>query len=409
MAIGTEHGSRRRGAILGLAALAVGGCKPQTNAFAPPPPPEVTVAHPIRRPVTRYLEYTGTTEAFQTVDLRARVAGFLEQVNFKPGAAVKKGDLLFVIDKRTYQAAVDRARAQLLADEAASKAADSEARIAEELAAQRAGSEIDRIAKEGRRDATRAAVEASKAALESARLDLEYCEVHAPIDGRITKNLVDIGNLVGAGGQPTVLATLVSTKPIYVSVDASEGDVLAVRRARMAREPGAEPGQIAPGEWRPVDLATADTEEFGVHGRIDYVDASLNPHTGTIRVRARFENEDEVLLPGLFVRIRVLMDTVEATMAPDIALLSDPSGRYALVVDEKDVVEIRRVKIGVLDQGMRVVREGLSTSDRIVVNGLQRVRPGARVRATLGEAGADAGERGAAAERPGAAPPSPSR
>ncbi|MCI0585322.1 MAG: efflux RND transporter periplasmic adaptor subunit [Planctomycetes bacterium] len=408
MPLGTEPGSMRRGAILGLAAI-VGGCKPETNAFAPPPPPEVTVANPIRRPVTRYLEYTGTTEAFQTVDLRARVTGFLEKVNFKPGAAVKKGDLLFVIDKRTYQAAVDRARAQLLADEAASKAADSEARIAEELAAQRAGSEIDRIAKEGRRDATRAAVEASKAALESARLDLEFCEVHAPIDGRITKNLVDVGNVVGAGGQPTVLATLVSTKPIYVSVDASESDVLLVRRARMAREPGAEPGQLAPGEWRPVDLATADAEEFGVHGRIDYVDPALNPQTGTIRVRCRFENEDEVLLPGLFVRIRVLMDTVEATMAPDTALLSDPSGRYALVVDEKDVVEIRRVKIGVLDQGMRAVLEGLSTSDRIVVNGLQRVRPGARVRATLGEAGADAGERGGTGERPGGAPPSRSR
>ncbi|SRR5258705_7380657 len=370
---------------LAAAAMSLNGCTPKTNAFAPPPPPEVTVAHPILRPVTRYLEYTGTTEAFESVDLRARVPGFLEQVNFKPGGAVKKGDLLFVIDKRTYQAAVDKAQAQVLADEAAYKAAESDAKIAEELAAQRAGSEIDRITKTGRRDAARAAIEAARATLESAKLELEFCEVRAPIDGRITKNLVDIGNLVGAAGPPTVLATIVSDRPLYVSVDASESDLLMVRRARMARAPEAEPGQIAPGEWRPVDLATADTDEYSVHGRIDYVDPALNAQTGTIRVRARFENQDEVLIPGLFVRIRILMDTADAVLAPDIALLSDQSGRYALVINEKDMVEIRHVKIGVLDQTMRVVLDGLTPSDRIVVDGLQRARPGVTIKPTLKE------------------------
>src|SRR2546426_3117252 len=248
-----RHGNvpRRRLLVLTLlivpaSACAVSGCKPKTNAFAPPPPPEVTVAHPIHRPVTRYFEYTGTTEAYQSVELRARVAGFLEQVLFKPGGAIKKGELLFVIDKRTYQAAVDRAQAQVLADEAAYKAAESDARIAEELAAQRAGSEIDKITKIGRRDSAKAAIEAAKAALESAKLDLEFCEVHSPIDGRITKNLVDIGNLVGAAGQPTALASMVSTHPIYVSIDASESDLLMGRRIRMAQSPGAEPGQVAP-------------------------------------------------------------------------------------------------------------------------------------------------------------------
>src|SRR5262245_50828637 len=162
----------RRPALLLLAAALgapAAGCRPKTNVYAPPPPSEVTVAHPIRRPVSRYLEYTGTTEAFQSVELRARVSGFLVEVNFKPGGAVQKGDLLFVIDKRPYQAAVDRAQAQLLSDEAAARAAESDARIAEELASQRAGSEIDKITKIGRRDSTRAAAEAAKAALESSR------------------------------------------------------------------------------------------------------------------------------------------------------------------------------------------------------------------------------------------------
>ena len=392
-----------RAARIAVAALAgsVGACKP-SNTFAPPPPPEVTVAHPIQRPVTRYLEYTGTTEAFQTVELRARVAGFLEQVNFKPGAAVEQGDLLFVIDKRTYQAAANRAEAQVLADEAAFTAAESEARIAEELAAQRAGSEVDRIQKIGRRDSARAAVVASRAALESARLDLEFCEIHAPIDGRITKNYVDVGNLVGASGQATTLATLVSTKPLYVTIDASESDLLMVRRARLATAPGAEPGQTAPGEWRPVDLATADSGAFDVHGRIDYVDPALDPQTGTIRVRARFENEDQTLIPGLFVRVRVFLETSPAVLAPDMALLSDPTGRYALVVDDEDTVAVRRVKVGTLDGPLRVVLDGLAPTDRIVVNGLQRARAGALVKPVLA---AEDTAGGPGAPAPESAPP----
>ncbi len=287
----------------------------------------------------------------------------------------------------------------MLADEAAYTAAESDAKIAEELAAQRAGSEIDRITKAGKRDAAKAAIEATKAVLESAKLDLEFCDVRAPIDGRITKNLVDVGNLVGASGQPTLLATIVSGKPLYVTVDASESDLLMVRRARMAVAPQAEPGQTAPGEWRAVDLATADTDEFAVHGRIDYVDPALNPQTSTIRVRCRFENQDEVLIPGLFVRVRILMETADATLAPDTALLSDQSGRFALVINDKDVVEARHVKIGALDRTLRVVLDGLSASDRIVVSGLQRARPGAAVKPTLKEIEASENSPGTVAPR----------
>jgi RND family efflux transporter MFP subunit len=370
-------------ATLSAVCLAMQSCNRAANVYAPPPPPEVTVAHPIRKVVTRYLESTGTTEAFQTVELRARVPGFLEQWNFKPGSKVEKGDILFVIDKRPFQAAVERAAAQVMADEAAFKAAASDAKIAEELYAQRAGSEIDKITKIGRRDTAEASLAAAKATLENAKLDLDYCEVRAPISGRITKNFVDVGNLVGAAGQPTVLATLVSSRPIYVSVDSSESDVLMVRRSRMARAPDAEPGQIAPGEWRQVDLAIGDDEQFTVHGRIDYVDPALNPQTSTIRVRARFENEDESLLPGLFARVRIFLDSIESTVVPDIALLSDQAGRFAFVLDDKDVVQVRRVKIGALDGALRVVLDGLATSDRMIVNGLQRARPGIAVKPTL--------------------------
>jgi RND family efflux transporter MFP subunit len=384
-------------------------CKPKANAFVPPPPPEVTVTHPVRRSVTRYLEYTGTTEAYESVDLRARVPGFLEQVNFKPGGAVKRGDVLFVIDRRTYQATVDRAQSLVNENEAAFVAAASDARIAEELATQHAGSEIDKITKDGKRDAARAAVDAAKAALQSAKLDLEFCEVRAPIDGRITKNLIDVGNFVGSAGQPTVLATIVSSKPLYVSVDASESDLLNVRRARLAAAPDAEPGQSAVGVWRSVDLATANTDEFSVHGRVDYVDPALNAQSGTIRVRCRFENDDEFLIPGMFVRIRVLLDTGEATLVPDIALLTDQTGRFALVVNDKNVVEIRRVKIGTLDQTLRIVLDGLSSSERVVVNGLQRARPGVMVNPVLKEIAPDAGSSAAgpgrestAADHPGA-------
>jgi len=358
--------------------LTLAGCH-RGNVFAAPPPPTVTVGNPVQKDVTHYLEYAGTIEAHQVVELRARVPGFLHQILFKPGAKVAKDDLLFVIDKRTYEAAVARAEAQLAADQAAVQAAESDAKIAEDLAAQRAGSEIDRILKVGRRDSARAAVAASQAELTRSKLDLEFCDVRAPISGRITKNLVDVGNLVGQG-LPTPLATLVETRPVYVSVDVSESDLLVVRRARMARDLTLEPGQVAPGEWRPVELALADGGGFSYHGRVDYVDPLLNPQSSTLRVRCRFDNDDEFLLPGLFVRVRFPMQTQAAILAPDLALLSDQGGRYALVVDEHDEVQQRRVTVGELDGSLRVVTSGLSTSDRLVVNGLLRARPGAKVR-----------------------------
>jgi RND family efflux transporter MFP subunit len=369
--------------LAGLIALA--GCKPKTNVYAPPPPAEVTVAHPIRKPVTRYLEYTGTTEPYEEVELRARVAGFLDQVNFKPGAQVKKGDLLFVIDPRVYEAQAHQAEAELSSRQAALHLAELTLRRLSEAGQASAVAKVEIDKAEGERDEAKAQVELAEAALATARLNVEFTQVRAPIDGRITKNLVDVGSLVGAGNQPTILARIVSAKPLYVTVDASEDDVLMVRRTRLATTPGAEPGQIAPGVWRPVDLATADSNDFSVHGHIDYVDPALNPQTGTIRVRCRFENEDGVLLPGLFARLRVFLDSAGQMLVPDIALLSDQNGRFALVVNDKDAVELRRVKIGALDGTLRVVVDGLSDGDRVIVDGLQRARPGVTVKPSLKE------------------------
>lgn len=382
-------------------ALVSGGCRPKTNAYAPPPPPEVTVAHPISKPVTEYLESTATTEAYESVELRARVAGFLDQVNFKPGSPVKKGDLLFVIDPRVYEAQAQQADADLQTRRATLRLAELTLTRVQEASKGGAASqqEMDRAAAEY--DQAKAQVDLAEAALANAKLNVEFTQVRAPIDGRISKNLVDVGNLVGASGQPTILATIVNNRPIYVTVDASERDVITVRHERLTQAPGAEPGQIAPGVWRPVDLATSDSDEFNVHGHIDYVDPALNPQTGTIRVRSRFENENNDLLPGMFVRVRFLLKTVEATVVPDTALLADQSGRYALVVADQDKVELRRVKIGVLDGSMRQVLEGLSAGDRVIVNGLQRARPGMVVKPTLTELSAS----GAGAPKPGAPKP----
>jgi len=370
--------------LLAFASLFLSGCKKgaDANAYAAPPPPEVVVARPVEREVTKYLTYTGTVEASETVELRARVQGFLEEVKFQPGQRVKKGDVLFVIDPRAYKAAVDQARANVKAQEASLQGAENDARLARELAEQNAGPQIDAIIKTARRDAIAAELAGARAQLAEAELNLEYTVITAPIDGRITRTYVDPGNLVGRG-EPTLLATIVQTTPAYVSVDVNEADVLEVRRERERERASnaaeTEPGQIAPGEWRPTELALADETEFKIKGRVDYVEPSLNAQTGTLRVRTRYENPDEVLTAGLFANIRFPMSKRQAMLVPEAALLSDQQGRFAMVVNEKDEVEVRRVRIGILDRDMRVVEEGLKPDDRVIVLGMLKARPGSKV------------------------------
>lgn len=377
---------RLRSSVLGLAAcvllaLAPGCDKSDSNAYAPPPPPEVIVSKPVQREVTAYKVYTGVIEASETVELRARVQGFLEKVNFQPGQRVKRGEVLFEIDKREYLAAVAQASARVQATEAALTGAENDARLARELADQSAGPEIDAIIKAARRDVAAADVARAKAELTQARLSLEYCTIAAPIDGRIGDNQVDAGNLVGRG-EPTLLATITQASPAFVSIDVNESDVLAMRSEREkagGAAANAEPGQIRPGEWLPAELALADESGFRFPGRIDFVDPQLSAQTGTLRVRTRFDNPQDVLLPGLFARVRFAISARKAMLVPEPALLSDQQGRFVMVVDEENKVQPRRVTTGILDGGMRVIDSGLEADDRVIVLGVLKARPGSTV------------------------------
>lgn len=350
------------------------------NRYVPPPPPVVVVATPVVRDVVHYQTFTGVVEASETVELRARVQGFLEAVQFRPGQRVRQGDILFQIDARQYAAAVEQATATIRAQQAALAGAESDAQMARELADQRAGPEIDAVIKAARRDAMVAELARAEAMLRQAQLDLEYCTIRAPIDGRITRNLVDVGNLVGRA-EPTHLATIVRQSPCYVPLDINEAEVLDIRRQRTSRDAslGLEPGQIAPGEWMACELALSDQEEFSVPGRVDYVDPEINRETGTLRVRTRFENESELLLPGMFARVRFAMSSQEAMLVPDAAVLSDQQGRYLMVVNVRDEVEVRRVSVGRTDGPMRIITEGIAPTDRVIVLGVLKARPGSPV------------------------------
>jgi RND family efflux transporter MFP subunit len=332
------------------------------------------VAQPIEQEVTNYAEFTGNTVAFFTVDLRARVKGFLQSVNFQVSANVKKGDLLFVIEPEPYQAQVDQCKAELQAKEAQYKAAVDALAIKQEMYSKNAASKLDVISATDQRDTTQAQIAVAKAELEEAQINLGYTHVYAPISGRINRNLVDVGNLVGAGGEETLLATIVTDDPMYAYFNISERELLVHRAMRRARHLTLEDAK------QPVELGMVTEEGFPHVGTIDYADNKLDPDTGTIQVRGVFPNADGALIPGLFVRTRVPSFTERAPLIPDTALGADQAGRFVLVVNEKNIVEYRRVKIGALFGAMRVIREGLTSKDWVIVNGLLRARPDNEVR-----------------------------
>jgi len=376
--------------LLGLAVHLTGGCSGDNpNAYVAPPPPEVIVAKPELRAVTTYLHYTGVVEASETVELRARVQGFLEKVNFQPGQRVKTGDLLFVIDQREYQAIVNQNKAKVDAAKAAFDLAVTTLERAQEAFDRGGTSDLELREKKAERDEAQAAHDLANANLAQAQLNLDFCEIRSPMEGRITRNLVDVGNLVGKG-ESTLLAQIVQTTPCYVPVDVSESDVLAVRREleKAGKLSANEPGQIGPGQWRPCELAFTDQTEFKISGRVDYVEPEINKETGTLRVRTRFENQDEALLAGYFTRLRFPQSTREAMLVPEAALMTDQQGRYALIVNAKDEVEVRRVSISALDGTSRIVEEGLSADDRVIVLGVLKARPGAKVTPKVQEAAA---------------------
>jgi RND family efflux transporter MFP subunit len=361
------------------------------NQYEAPPPPDVTVALPVERDVTTYGEFTGRTVAVESVDVRARVQGILQQMAFRPGSEVKEGDLLFVIEPTLYEARVHQADADLAGADAKARAAEEQLAITAEIFQRKAGSKADLVAKTQARDEARAAVERARADLVAAKLDLSYTRIFAPISGRIDRNYVDVGNLVGAG-QPTSLATIVCEKPIYVYFSVSESDLL--QHPELL-----DSGSRAGGEPMRIYLGLGDETGFPREGTLDYTSNRVDPSTGTIELRAVFANTDGRVVPGLFVRVRVPFDHGPALLVPDDAMQADQNGRYLLVVGPDDVVEQRSVEVGPADRGMRVISSGLTRDDRVIVRGLQRARPGATVKPTLQEI--------AATTAPSAPPPTP--
>ena len=363
------------------AALLLPGCGKQENKYVAPPPPEVTVSQPAKKEVTHYEDYTGTTSAYESVEIRARVEGYLETIKFQPGAVVNKGDILFVIDPKPFQAKLNQAKADLSTAEANFTLAKATLTRKESAFKDRAVSEVEVIQARADLEKAKAAVESAKASIETAEINLGYTSIHAPIEGMISRNMVDVGNLVGAG-QATLLATIRDYDPIYAYFSISETDLLYyIDLARGKKAVGSEKG----GEPT-ILLGLADESDFPHEGKVDYIDNTVDPDTGTIQIRAVFDNKDHFIVPGLFVRLRIPFEKVpDALLVPDQAVGMNQGGSFLYVVNEKNEVEFRKVEPGILEGHLRVIDKGLEPNDWVIVNGLQRVRPGMIVKPTKAE------------------------
>jgi RND family efflux transporter MFP subunit len=366
-----------------LPALTGTGCD-QRNEYRPPPLPKVTVAQPLEQEVTDYLEFTGTTRAFEEAEVRARVAGFLESIHFTAGDIVKKGELLFVIDPREYEAELHAALAEVESVRAQLERARIELDRARNLFQQKAGAEAEVVKWRGERDIARAAEARAKAKVEKARLNLSYTKVTAPISGRVSRNFVDLGNLVGEG-KPTLLTTVTRFDPMYVYFNLNERDLLRVMAKYRDEFEQNKAGGGTPSAAKaeiPLFLGLATEEGYPHEGTYDFGESSVDPGTGTLQLRGVFPNPGPVpvLLPGLFSRLRMPIDKrSNALLVTERAIGADQGGRYLLAVDSQNVVEKRLVRMGQLVDGLRVIEEGLRPGEWVVVNGLQRARPGAKV------------------------------
>lgn len=348
------------------------GCGMEQSEVAPPPPPEVTVAKPLARAVTSWLEFTGTTDAILNVDIRPRVSGHLLNVAFQEGVVVNEGDLLYEIDPRPYQAAVDSEAAILESRKAERQLAIVKLTRVKTAFEKGGTTELEVIEHQALRDQAAAAVALAEASLQAAQLNLDFTKIHAPFRGRIDKTNYDEGDLVGPGNA-NPLTDLVQMRPIYAYFNLSEQELITLMTdARAAgRTIGDRPTP------RPVYLAIGDSLDYDIEGTFDFASNTVDPGTGTILLRAIFENDDQALMPGLFVRLRSpIGDPGEALLVPDLALSADQRGRFLYVVNEQNVVEDRPVQIGQLIDSMRVITGGITQNDRVVINGLMRCRPG---------------------------------
>lgn len=392
-----------------VAALALAGCG-EKNEYVPPPPPTVTIAPVVEQPVTRYLDLTGNTASINTVDLNARVQGFLTAINYKDGALAKKGDVLFVIEQDQYKADVDQAKATLAAKQASQVQAEAEFNRQNQLAKQDFASQATLDQARAKRDGAIADVQNAQASLVLAQINLGYTEVRAPFDGVVTAHLQDIGALVGYGS-PTKLATIVEVNPLYVWFSLSEQQVLRIKEGlakdglslmQVSRNIGA--GQI------PVEIGLQTESGFPHKGHLDYVAPQVDPNLGTLTVRAIFDNADNSLLPGLFARVRLpLGKALPSVLVSETAIGVNQLGPYVLTVGADNVVSQTTVAQGQLQtDGLRVIETGLKAGDKIIVNGLQRAIPGSKVVTTVGTmpvvAPSEPPKAGAPAPKPAATP-----
>ena len=374
--------------LLLLSAAAIAGCGQGQQQSAAPPPPTVTVARPAQRTVTDQDEYVGRFVAVDSVEVRSRVSGYLSQIHFTDGQMVKKGDLLFVIDHRPFQIALDQMRANLA--QARANLAFTEADLARgrELAQNRTITEQTFDQRKQAKSVAEASVTAQEAMVHSAELDLnEYSELRAPIDGRIGDRRVSVGNLVtgGNGSNTTLLANIVSVDPIRFEFTFDEASYLRYQRVAGSNGQMSGSGQSAIA----VTLKLIDETDFAHIGKMDFVDNVIDRSSGTIRGRAVFANSDSIFTPGMFGRIRVPgSPAFTALLIPDAAIGTEQSRKYVLVVDDGGIVRQKYVVPGQIDDDLRVIKEGLTPADRVIVNGLMRARPGIKV--TVEESGTPA-------------------
>lgn len=353
--------------LLGMVLLItqLSGCDKGVAQNAPPPPPEVSAAPVLIKPVSQWDNFNGRVEAVQSVQLRPRVSGYIDAVNYREGDEVKKGQVLFTIDDRSYRAALEQAKAELARARSQASLARSESGRSEKLIGTQA---ISREEWEQRRSAAsqaQADVLAAEAAVDMAQLNLDFTRVTAPIDGRASRAMITAGNLVTAGDSASVLTTLVSQQQMYVYFDVDENTFLNYQA--MARQ----------GQQRhalPVEIALVGEQGFPHQGKIDFLDNQLTASTGTIRMRALLDNQQRQFTPGLFARVRLPGSAqFEAVLIDDKAVLTDQDRKYVYVVDGEGKAQRRDIQPGAMIDGLRIVKSGLKSGDKVIIAGLQKV------------------------------------
>jgi RND family efflux transporter MFP subunit len=359
--------------MITLAILMASAACGDRSTFVPPPPPKVTVSQPVKQPVTDYLEFTGNTQAINTVQLKARVEGYLEKVFFKDGDRVQKGQLLLLIQQNTYEAKLKQAEAEILSQKAKLFHAQTEYARFTKLVTQKAAAQTDVDNWLYQRDAAQAAVMSAEAQRDLARLNLSYTKVTSPFDGRIGRRLKDPGNLVGAG-EATLLADVDQIDPLYVYFTINERDLLDITKDTK------ESVDVVIRKDIPLYLGLANEEGYPHKGYLDFASISLNATTGTLTLRGVFPNPQGMMLPGLFARLRVpVTHDKSALLVPTVAIGYDQLGPYLLVVDDKNVVQRRGVKLGAEVKDLTVIAEGLKEQEWVITNGLLLAIPGKQV------------------------------